>query len=588
MMIVKVNEKPMIEAKGLGVSPGIALGTAVRVSAGGRQVFRFPIAPTEVSREIERLEIAVHHAQDQLHSIKAKMEQALGQEHTYILDAHVLMLEDQNLINEIKSLIESHHVNAEWAVKVVTDRLMAVFAEIQDEYLRGRGSDIEDVAHRLIMALSGGEHHRRLPSDAILIAEQVLPSMMVEFDVGAIAGLVARTGGWTSHAAIIARGLGIPAVVGVETIDGSIETGARVIVDGNRGLFLVNPTDDIWQQYSQRKAEDERHWCVIRDRTQLPAETRDGVSITLRANIELPSEIEALDQYGAQGIGLFRTQYLYLQTAPELPSEQMQLEVYQRLAEASGEHGVAIRTFDWAERREWLGAAEPEPNPALGLRAIRFSLQAEDLFRTQLRAILRAACHGRVRVVLPLVSHIGELRRSRHIIEEVAEQLTAEGVECSESVAVGVMIEIPAAVMIADVLAAEADFFSLGTNDLTQYLLAVDRDNARVAHLYEPLHPAVLRAVKLSVEAAAVAGIPIEVCGEMASHPMQALMLIGLGLRSLSMAPKAIPVIKEAIRSMEAAAARDVAAQALRCDSAEEVQQILREWWRVVTASSTL
>jgi phosphotransferase system enzyme I (PtsI) len=576
----------MIEMTGLGVSPGIALGTAVRVSAGGHQVFRLQIAPTDVDKEIERLEVAIRQAQDQLYAIKAKMEQALGQEHAYILDAHLLMLEDQSLLNEIRSSIRTQQINAEWAVKVVTNRLLAIFAEISDDYLRARGSDIEDVAHRLITVLSGEQPHRRLPPDAVLVAEQILPSMMVEFDTGAIAGLVAKTGGWTSHAAIIARGLGIPAVVGIEAMDGDIESGARVIVDGNRGLFIVNPTEDVWGQYEQRKAEDERTWCVIRDRTQSPASTSDGVSITLRANIELPTEIETLDQYGAQGIGLFRTQYLFLQTAPELPSEEMQFEVYKRLAEVSGEHGVVIRTLDWAERRGWPGALESEPNPALGLRAIRFSLQVEDLFRTQLRAILRAACHGKVRVVLPLVSHIGELRRSRQIIEEVVRQLKADGVPCGESVDLGVMIEVPAAVMIADLLAAEADFFSLGTNDLTQYLLAVDRDNVRVAHLYESLHPAVLRAVKRTVEAAATAGIPVEVCGEMASHPIQVLILIGLGLRSLSMAPKAIPVIKETIRSVEMSAAHDVAEQALRSDSADEVRQLLQAWWHVITAAA--
>jgi phosphotransferase system enzyme I (PtsI) len=536
----------------------------------------------QVEQEVERLTAAIEKAREQLSRIKTKLEQALGRAHAYILDAHLLMLEDQQLIEEIKSIIRTNRVNAEWAVKVATDRMLAVYAEIKDEYLRERGTDIEDVANRLIMTLSGNQPSRWLPQGAILVTEQILPSIMAEFNLDAVIGLAAKAGGRTSHAAIIARSLGIPAVVGLEEIDGDVEAGMPAIIDGHGGMLIVDPTDHVLGQYQQRRTESERLWSLVRNRTKLPAETSDGVKITLRANIELPSEVETIHQYGAQGIGLFRTQYLFLPTSPEPPSEAVQFAVYRQLAEACGIDGVAIRTFDWAEPRMRLRELEPEANPALGLRAIRFSLQAQDMFRTQLRAILRAAHYGHVRVVLPLISTITELRESRRLLQAVAQELRAEGVPYNEHIPLGVMIEVPAAVIISDMLAAEADFFSLGTNDLIQYLLAVDRDNNRVAHLYKALHPAVLRSLKRTVEAAAAASIPVEVCGEMASDPLHALVLIGIGMRSLSMAPKAVPFVQDIIRSVDSQLLQKTVARALELESAERVEKLLRDHWMEV------
>jgi phosphotransferase system enzyme I (PtsI) len=569
----------MRKLEGLGVSPGIGIGTIVRVSPRGGRVFRLRIEPAQVEAEIERLMAAVEKAREQLSSIKTKMEQALGHAQAYILDAHLLMLEDQRLIEEIKTIIRVNHVNAEWAVKVATDRLLAVYAEIKDEYLRERGTDIEDVTNRLINTLSGNQPSRWLPQEAILVTEQILPSIMVEFNLDAVVGLAARAGGRTSHAAIIARSLGIPAVVGLGEIDGNVEAGLPAIIDGHNGVLIVDPTNDVLTQYQHRRTENERLWCLVRDRTQLPAETRDGVQITLRANLELPSEVETLSQYGAQGVGLFRTQYLFLPSVLEPPPEEAQFTVYRQLAEACGADGVVIRTFDWVEPRTHLRDYEPELNPALGLRGIRFSLQAESTFRAQLKAILRAAYYGLVRVVLPLVSTVTELRQARRLLQAVAQELKTEGMPHDEHIPVGVMIEVPAAVMIADVLAAEADFFSLGTNDLTQYLLAVDRDNNRVAYLYKTLHPALLRSLKKTVEAAAAAHISVEVCGEMASDPLHALVLIGLGLHSLSMAPKAIPFVKDIIRSVDSRRLQQTVTRALELSSTEQVEELLRHDW---------
>lgn len=569
----------MRRLEGLGVSPGIGIGTIVRVSSGGQRVFRLRIESGQVEAEVERLMAAVQKAREQLARIKAKMEQALGHAQAYILDAHLLMLEDRRLLEEIKTIIRVNQVNAEWAVKTATDRLLAVYAEIKDEYLRERGTDIEDVANRLINTLSGNQPSGWLPQEAILVTEQILPSLMVEFNLEAVVGLAARAGGRTSHAAIIARSLGIPAVVGVEEINGDIEAGLPAILDGHQGVLIIDPTDDVLAQYQHQRTEHERLWCLVRDRTQLPACTRDGVQMTLRANIELPSEVETLSRYGAQGVGLFRTQYLFLSSGLEPPSEEQQFAIYRRLAEACGPEGVVIRTFDWVEFRTPLRDSESELNPALGLRGIRFSLQDESTFRTQLRALLRAAYYGSVRLVLPLVSTVTEVKQARRLLLTVAQELKEEGVPHNEHVPLGVMIEVPAAVLIADALAAEADFFSLGTNDLTQYLLAVDRDNNRVAYLYKTLHPALLRSLKHTVEAAQAAHIPLEVCGEMASDPLHALVLIGLGVRCLSMAPKAIPFVKDVIRSVDSRSLQTTVARALQLGSAEQVEELLRQDW---------
>lgn len=569
----------MKQWRGLGVSPGIGIGWIVRMSARGERVFRFRLNPSQVEHEVKRLTEAIDKTRQQLLQIKSKLEQTLGSAHAYILDAHLLMLEDRQLVEEIRTLIRYELVNAEWAVKTVTDRILASYAEIKDEYLCERGSDVRDVMDRLTAMLRGDHPPQGLPQQTILVAQHILPSIMAELDVESVVGLVAQAGGRTSHAAIIARSLGIPAVVGIDQYE-EIEAGAAAIIDGQSGLLILHPTDETVRQYQHRQTERERLWSFMQARAQLPAQTCDGIRITLRANIELPSECNMLAHYSAQGIGLFRTQYLFLsRAADELPSEEEQFNVYRQLAQACGTDGVGIRTFDWAETGVAQSGRELEINPALGLRAIRFSLQARDVFRTQLRAILRAACYGSVRVVLPLVSTITELRQARQILQQAAQELTAEGVAHQDNVPIGVMIEVPAAVMIADVLAAESDFFSLGTNDLIQYLLAVDRDNTQVAYLYKALHPALLRAIKQTVDAATHANIPVEVCGEMASDPLHALVLIGLGVRSLSMAPKFIPFIKDIIRCVDAATLQQTVKRALNLSSTEQVEALLHEEW---------
>jgi len=583
--------------RGLGISPGVGIGPAVPLPWRGRLVFRRSLAPHEIESEVARFHRAVSVARQQLRALRQRMERALGEEHAYILDAQRLMLEDAGILGEIETLIRTTAINAEWAVKLVTDRILAIYAEIKDEYLRERGSDIEDVAHRLLMVLAGDRASCAFPEGAVLVGEVLPPSLLGELDPQRVAGLVTGTGGWTSHAAILARGLGIPAVSGIHGALALIEDHALVLVDGTRGLVYVRPTPDVIRRYEQQQKERERRWHLLRDRAPLPTTTRDGVPITVRANIERLSELEDARRFGACGIGLLRTEFLFLQAAPELPSEDVQWHAYRHVAEVAGPEGAVIRTVDWDENqmdalgslwalgdeqpttpgRDAPGAWIPERNPALGLRAIRFSLGKPHVLRTQLRAIARAAAFGNLRIVLPLITSLEEVDAVRRMLDAVCRELRADGIEVPDRIPVGVMIETPAAVWMAEELATTADFLSLGTNDLIQYVLAVDRDDDRVAHLYDPFHPAVLRAVHQAIRAAERAGLPLEVCGEMAAHPLQALVLLGLGARILSMRPRAIPLIRDLIRQCELARVRDVVQKALAASRGTDVRRLLRQ-----------
>jgi len=564
--------------KGLGVSPGVAIGTALRLDERNGKLLQSELKDaTQIKTEIRRLHRAIDTAREQLLAIKERIERELGAEHSYILDAHILMLEDCRLIEEIERIIRSERVNAEWAVKTVTDRLLAVYASIKDDYLRERGSDIEDVAGRLIRVLSGERtaNLSNLKNDVIIIADEIPPSYAAELDFSRVLAFATDVGGWTSHTAIIARSLGIPAVVGLHDISARINTGDTVVIDGTEGIVILDPSRATVRQYRARRARQRRQLSEVL-KSQLPAITTDGQSFTLRANIELPSEIEAIDRFGAEGIGLFRSEFLFLNSLPDLPQEEEQFAFYRRLAEVTGEDGACIRTFDLGGDKAGLTDFEDEKNPALGLRAIRLSLKMENIFRTQLRAILRASAYGRLRIMLPLISSIAELRAAKKIVEEVKDELRREGTAFDEKIPVGVMIEVPSAVLSADLLAREADFFSIGTNDLIQYTLAVDRTNEQVAHLFQPLHPAILASLRMIAESARKAAIPVEVCGEMAANPIHAIVLMGFGLTCLSMTPASIPLIKNVIRAVSLQEVSKLADEiVMRFATSQEIEEFL-------------
>lgn len=567
-----------VKLQGVPASPGIAVGRVLRLDERGRHQFYYiGVSSAQARMEVRRLREALQEARAQLQEIKVRLAEELGYEHSFILDAHLLMLEDSRLIEELEHDILTRRVNAEWAVRSVADRAINAYKQVNDLYLRERTSDLEDVATRLLTILSGHDKFdlSKLDQDVIIVAKNIWPSTVAELDFKHVLGFATNTGGLTSHSAIIARSLGIPAVVGLHDVTSLARTGNSIVIDGSAGCIILRPTKAVLAEYrAKRKREASNAARPSLDRTQL-AETTDGVRMTLRANVERATEIESLALFGAEGVGLYRSEFLFLNRLPELPGEEEQYEIYRRLAEATGDAGANVRVFDLGGDKLTLEGFEAEQNPALGLRAIRLSLKVEHIFRTQLRAILRANLHGRLRVVLPLISTITELREAKRIIADVKQEMAEAQVEHNAGLPIGVMIEVPAAAMMADVFAREADFLSVGTNDLIQYILAVDRANENVAHLYQPLHPAILRTIAYLVRVAESQQVPLELCGEMAADPLQAIALIGLGIRTLSLVPGSIPLVKNAIRSVELQRVRALMKDAMKLTSTSEVEQLL-------------
>ena len=565
--------------EGIGVHKGVSIGVASLVDDPRGRVLRMRLPEEEAEGEIQRYREAVLVAQAQILEVKKKLRAALGEEQAYILEAHLLMLQDRSLGRQIEDFINDNHANAEWAVREVAGRLLDVYATIEDTYLRERGNDIEDVTHRLIKILSGSQTRdlSKLSNEAIIVAEDLLPSVAAELDPAKVLGFVTSSGGSTSHTAIIARSLGIPAVVGLRGITSRVRSGETIVIDGGSGVVVLRPTPDTLRFYSEQRERDRQQQRVDLEERDLPALTLDNEPVILRANIELLDEIDVLQRSNAAGVGLYRSEYLYAQSSSGLPTEDEQYEVYKLLGEMSGDEGAVIRTFDLGGDKLHLGGFKPEPNPALGLRAIRLSLVVGEVFRTQLKAILRAALHGRLKIVLPLISNLDQLRSAKKIIAEVEREMREARVKHAEDIEIGVMIEVPSSVLQAEAIAREADFLSLGTNDLTQYMLAVDRGNENVAHLFDPLHPAVLRAIKFASDAARRARISITVCGEMASNPTHVVVLLGMGLRDLSMTPNAIPAVKRVVRSIDIKTAEQIASRALMLTTPGEVNRWVRE-----------
>lgn len=568
--------------QGVAVSDGAVSGRVLRVHGSGdrHSIYRVKLDAQEVAREVRRYHAAVRLARRQMLALKKRAARTLGEEHAYIFDAHLLMLEDRKLNEDVEAVIRDESVNSEWAVKVVTDRLLAVYEEIKDDYLRERSSDIEDVTRRLLVALSGESMlGRRLTEDAVVVAEELMPSTLAELDFTHIKAFATDVGGWTSHTAIIARGLGIPAVVGLRDLYRAARTGDPVVVDAGRGEVTLHPAPETLERFTEeRRAAKEAPVARAATAAELRAtlRTRDGVEVTLRANVELPVEYEWVNRFGAHGIGLFRSEFL-LSHRGSMPGEDEQREAYEHLARIAGEDGLTVRLFDLGGDKLSGSRADAgeERNPALGLRAIRLCLQRPELLRTQVRAVLRAAARGPIDLVIPMVSDVTDVRRTREVIEDERARLGVEGKEVG-TVRVGAMIEVPSAVLVAEKLAREVDFFSLGTNDLVQYTLAVDRGNDEVADWFRSLHPAVLLCIRRALEAAKGAGIRSVVCGEMAASPAYAAVLLGLGARELSMAPTAIPRVRRTVAGLELDEAERVAMECLDCATADEVEELVR------------
>ncbi len=566
---------------GLGVSPGVAIGRALVFR---QQTFdvRFRVPGDAVAHELARLEQARERSRQQLVDIKARLASAVGPEHAYLFEAQLLMLDDPMLVDRAAALIRQERLNAEWAVRRAADELTALFDQAADSYLRERKGDLADVTGRLRLNLrpvgAPSEVVERLEGPVVLVADELAPSLAAQVDWRRVVGFVSEVGSWTYHTAILARSLHIPAVTGLRDASGQIAAGTLIGIDGATGEVFVDPTPQELEQIEARRHRHATAEQVLAEFSRLPAVTRDGTAIRLEANIELPDEVPLARAQGADGIGLYRSEFLRARApgaALVALSEDVQYEAYRSLVEQMAPGRVTVRTFDVGEAELYAGPRGVDSTRgALGLRGIRLSLVHRDLFRTQLRALLRAAHHGPLRVMFPFVTSADEIRAARAVVADVAAELARRGA-APPPAALGIMIEVPSAALTADVLAPEADFFSVGTNDLIQCCLAVDRADDRVSHLYEPYHPAVLRILRAVSRSARRAGIPLALCGEMATDPGALALLIGLGVREFSVAPTAIPLVKQVIRGLAAVEAGRATRQALRARTAVEVRAAL-------------
>jgi phosphoenolpyruvate-protein phosphotransferase (PTS system enzyme I) len=565
--------------KGIGVTPGIIIGKAYLVDRGKIEAPAKVLPEFQVPQEIARFQDAVEESKRQIRSAKERMLQDDASGISYILDTHLLLLEDKKFIDKTIETIQQSWINSEWALKINLERLRKIFNSIDDEYLKSRKTDVDYVGERILRNLLGKETESiaQIKEEVIVVAHDLSPADTAQMAKDKITAFVTDIGGKTSHTAIMARSLEIPAVLGSETATQSISTGDTLIVDGITGVVVVHPSPEIVLEYQARqqvRLKMERELFQYRD---LPAETQDGYLVKILANIELVEEIPAVLQHGAEGIGLYRTEYLYL-NRKDLPSEEDHFQAYKKVVEGIYPHPAVIRTLDIGGDKflSHLDLAE-EMNPAMGLRAIRFSLKEVDIFKVQLRAMLRASAFGKMKILLPMISGATEIREVKKILQEVRLALTAEGIPFDPQIEIGIMIEVPSAVTIADILAKEVDFFSIGTNDLIQYTLAIDRVNESVTHLYEPLHPAILRLIQSVVIAAHEAGIRVAMCGEMAGEPLYTPILLGLELDELSMNVASIFRVKKILRSLTLRECKELVKSAMKLSIPDEIEALVRD-----------
>jgi len=566
------------EFRGVGVSPGIAIGKVYLLHAELLPVVPEPVPPERVEEELQKFDRARETARQEILELKERVQRELGEQYAGILEAQLLILDDPRLVQETRSRIRVGRASASWSLKESAAEVLRRFDAVDDPYIRERGGELSDVHRRLQRLL----RRRRLTDEAmpdgplIVVAHTLGPTDAVSLADKGVVGLATDAGGRTSHTAILAQALSVPAVAGLHNASLSANPGDPIILDGDRGEVCLLPTESEIEQAEQRRQAVIAHEHELLSSEDHSAVTRDGVEVTLRANIEFASEVEAALRYGAQGIGLYRSEFLFLARSPELPSEEDHYRTYLQIAEGSAPHTAVIRTLDLGGEKYFHEVLQrDESNPVLGLRGVRFCLKRPDIFRPQLRGLLRAAAHGNLQMMLPLVTTPDEIWEVRQLLAEEADRLKAEGLEARADIPLGIMIEVPAAATAADILAAEADFFSIGTNDLIQYALAADRGNESVAYLYQPLHPGLLRMLKFIIDSAAQHGIPVSLCGEMAADPAVVALLVGLGLRELSVQPRALAQVREAVRKVEAGQAGRMAEQALNRPTASEVERQL-------------
>jgi len=568
------TEAELKKVRGIPVSPGIIIGKAHLVDRSKVQIrYQYLLNGRQLEEEVARFKEALRMTEDQLVHVKDRLPDQV-KEYSYILDSHLMILRDSMLTDSTIKKVLDEHINAEWALRRSLADIRGIFNQIEDEYISSRVTDVENVTEMILRNLSGEQREKifELRERVIIVAHDLTPADTAELNIGKVMGFITDAGGKTSHTGIMAQALEIPAVVGLESATSMVKDGDLLIVDGNTGDVILNPDDSAIIQYQEKQLQHEEFKSSVARTAHLPAVTLDGHRITVRANMEFLEEVAAVRDYGAEGVGLYRTEYLYL-TSKGLPREEELVEEYREVVELIAPNPVVIRTVDLGSDKLAPGLdGAKEMNPAMGLRAIRFCLREPEIFRIQLRAILRTSAYGKVQLMFPMISGLQEILDAKAILCQAKAELDREKIDYDRSLKTGIMIEIPSAVMMSEVLAHHVDFFSIGTNDLIQYALAIDRVNEHVAFMYQPFHPAILRMIHHVVRAAKSAGIGVSLCGEMAGDPLCVTILLGLGIEELSMNPRSIPFIKKIIRSITMEEARVDFDDVIHLSTAKEVR----------------
>jgi phosphotransferase system enzyme I (PtsI) len=564
--------------KGIPASGGVAIGKGFFLNRVLSRSVRSTVGREQVDEEVAAFQRAVARSREQILAIRDGVTDT-SSEHHQILSVHLALLEDSMLVEQTVRTIRENQFAADWAFNKVLQNLLETFHRIEDPYLRERGHDLRQIGHRVLENLAGRpvDSVAAIRDPVVIVAHDLSPADTAQILKSPVLGFATEVGSRTSHTAITARSLGIPAVVGVEGATGEYRSAETVIVDGEEGVVVFDPTVEVVREYQERRKAYAQRTRDLAKFARLPTVTRDGKTLLLLANIEFPEEADVALRSGAYGVGLYRTEFLFL-NRKDLPSEEEHFQTYRKVAEKFVRHPVTIRTFDLGGDKfaSQLELAD-EMNPAMGLRAIRFCLKEKEIFKPQLRAILRSSMYGKVRMMFPMISGVGELREAMAVVEEVRGELRRRRIPYDKEMPIGIMIEIPSAAIVSDLLAREAGFFSIGTNDLIQYSLAIDRVNEHVSYLYEPLHPAILRLIRRVVEAGHDAGIPVSMCGEMAGEPFYSYALLGLGLDELSMNAAAIPRVKRILRKSVAYEAKEFAGALLLHATAAEIGRALRK-----------
>jgi phosphotransferase system enzyme I (PtsI) len=577
----------METVKGIAACPGYAIGRAVVLDREDVPVSKRFIPPGLAESEVERFTEAVERAKDDIKTLQGRMSREVGDGAAAIFGAHLWVLSDRSLREEVLRRIRNNLFTAEYAIDRALQKYVRRLRALDDTYLSQRIQDLEDIERRVLGILKGTCHPEieQAAGPLVVVAHALSPSQTASFDRSKVLGIATDVGGRTSHAAILARDLGIPAVVGLETASADVGSGETVIVDGHRGVLIIAPDEAVVEKYREWESAYLGYERRLTEESHLPAETRDGTHVAVLGNIEFPEEIPSVVEHGAEGIGLYRTEFLFLRSG-KMPTEQDHLEAYRAALRFLEGKPIHIRTLDIGADKVSAGpASQQERNPFLGCRSIRLCQARPEIFSKQLRAILRVSSEGNVKCMLPLITTPGELRWAKGILQEVKDELTAEGLPFNPDVELGIMIEVPAAALMADALAREADFFSIGTNDLIQYTLAVDRTNEHVAPLFTPAEPAVLRLIQMVIDAAARHSISISMCGEMAGNPLYVVLLLGMGLRELSVAPTQAPQVKKVVRSVSINEAKALAREVLLLQTREEVRSALGRYARDLGAT---